>query len=293
MDERLIALKDPTLLVVRIEEIWQGIQTPDGPIAGAILVHPSCPPVLFWHLFLHHPTLAASNPSFPLLLLESESLTHQNAWNLHHLLRRSDIPVSALELLTHVEARKVAQEARHHRGLAGDVAPGWETELLQVLASELHRDRRLVWLARVGALPETLNAALPYPIRPTPLPSRSSRDVPLYEDWEPRWQYNARLGQLVMEKGLALPERDQRHAVLTFFASSDGELAPLLALAQVPARRLLTNATVAPVWYKRLGAALNHHLPTSALPRLTDDGNRWVRAVAQKRLADPKWRLFS
>ncbi|MBB6049321.1 hypothetical protein [Armatimonas rosea] len=292
MDERLVALKDPTLPVVRIEEIWQGIRTLDGPIAGAILLHPNCSPTLFWELFLHHPALAASNPSFSLLLLESESLTHQSAWTLHHLLRRPDIPASVLELLTHAEARKVAQEARHHQAFAGEVVAGWEAELLQLLASELHRDRRLVWLARVGALPEALNAALPYPIRPTPLPPRSPRGIPPYEDWEPRWQYNARLGQLVLEDGLALPERDQRHAILTFFACSDGELAPFLALAQVAARRLLTNATVAPVWYKRLGAALNHHLPTSALPRLTDDGNRWVRAVAQKRLADPKWRLF-
>lgn len=242
----------------------------------ALARHPNCPPEVFAELLLCVPQAAVENPAWELLLLagvlaDEKSLLHQ--------LQSDNLPRAYVALLSQHPSPQVRLLTQEHVALAGEVEGELRVALFQRLAT-LHRDGRLVWLARFGAFPERLNDYLPYPVVASP----ARRPHPLVKRWRPEEEILDLLND-------ADGGYEPREAFLESCAQSKGELAPLLAMAQVESTDLLYHlASRSFDWRRRLGVVLNPR--ATLLSRFAKEGNRWVRAVARQRLADPSWRLF-
>jgi hypothetical protein len=86
-------------------------------------------------------------------------------------------------------------------------------------------------------------------------------------------------------------ERVRREAMLYCFSETKEELSSCLALMQVESPTILKRKATAAHWHLRLSVALNPLTLHKTLKRYSTDGNRYIRAVAQKRLASPYWRF--
>jgi hypothetical protein len=288
-------------------------------LLAGILAHPNCPPDIFAAHVWTHPEAVCANPAWDLLRIENPRLLHlDNNMEVLFVLRNAALPRKFVEALSYTSHKKVKQATSQHVAVAGEVTKNtengadWEAELAQYLVTNLHRDARLKWLKRAGYLPSWIENHLPYPIKATgEMPTEATfsaaeiesmearmKDLESEDPW--RWWKNfphTTLPPSVLRLFLRGADREacrtlsdkDTSTILAHFAASKGELVPLIALSQVTARALLFEASAHCDWHRRLGAALNPQIPRKPLFRLTTDGNRWVRVVAQKRWADPKW----
>ncbi|MBB6049322.1 hypothetical protein [Armatimonas rosea] len=263
----------------------------------ALARHPNCPPKIIRQLLLSVPQAVTENPAWCLLMLEGGILGAQEP--VLEQLCVGSLPYSYLELLCQHPNAQVRAQVAEHVSYAGSVSGDLDEALLQKLGT-LRRDGRLVWLAREGFFPARLQDYLPHPVVVSPAHCQSFRATRLDPWVEVMDLLSAKSGQ-----------KASSEEMLIHYARTHGELVPLLALTVTPSKSVLRELYRSVLPWKRLGIALNPQAryvenwyytspldsdtedsARSILGYLANDGNRWVRAVARQRLADPSWRLF-
>jgi hypothetical protein len=291
-----VRASDMGISAAELEGIWHamgagtlGVPPQAHRVLDAVARNPNLPIHLAPACLGKQAAALAANPALPLLLQRNpEFVLESSVSRLLRTVRRLDTPVEILQLLSQHFRPLVADAARLHVRLAGEVPEGaWEVLLHEELAAlpvggrdwlqELHAWGLVPeWLAERHHLKATVRPALPR----LPAPDTEIAQMPL-ETLALRY----RSGALEPSEFLSrpdLPDDLVRALVAEELAASCTTrwLVLVLAVAGVWTEALLHECALSTNWLRRLGAAMNEKTPEKDLRRLRNDANRLVRAVA-------------
>ncbi|MGB3652203.1 MAG: HEAT repeat domain-containing protein [Rivularia sp. (in: cyanobacteria)] len=166
----------------------------DNIVRKNVAGNPNTPTAVLWELGTEFPQQLLKNPVFSLLLLENPNFvadiplvtlqgllkldevspqflelatSHDDVEVLLTILMNPKTPKTALQKLTQLENIEVAEAARLHVSLAGEMQQGWdEAALLAMQTTNLPRDRQSeIFLWAIGAIPEYLLKTLDAEVR--------------------------------------------------------------------------------------------------------------------------------
>ncbi len=170
------------------------ISSPDNIVRKNVAGNPNTPTVTLWELGTEFPQQLLKNPVFSLLLLENPNFvadiplitlqgllkldevspqflelatSHDDVEVLLTILMNPKTPKTALQKLTQLQNIEVAEAARLHISLAGEMQQGWdEAALLAMQTTNLPRDRQSeIFLWAIGAIPKYLLKTLDAEVR--------------------------------------------------------------------------------------------------------------------------------
>ncbi|MGD1912520.1 MAG: hypothetical protein ACFB2X_17225 [Rivularia sp. (in: cyanobacteria)] len=168
--------------------------SPDNIIRKNVAANPNTPTEMLWELGAEFPQMLLENPVFSLLLLENPNFvtdiplitllallkfdevspeflelatSHDDVEVLLTIAMNPKTPKTALQRLTQVQNIEVAQAAREHISLAGEMHRGWdEAAMVAMQTTNLPRDRESeIYLWAIGAIPEYLLKMLDAEVR--------------------------------------------------------------------------------------------------------------------------------
>jgi hypothetical protein len=217
-----------------------------------------------------YPEEALANPALPLIVLEDAGFMRDIPRDgMRVLLIHPDLPTYLLSVLATHPDKKIVDEVMMHASWR-EAVTGWEREAasriaqLPTLTSEKQR------FSDKGLFPSWLYNALPAKKRPTPTKIE---------------------GEAESTQGYKLPlSQFLERQIGNSFTRNAAQITFLCVLHFDDGARIQKAAQYA-TWYSRFAVSLNIHATRDTLEKLAGDGNRYVRAAARARLADPNWRF--
>ncbi|MGC4046480.1 MAG: hypothetical protein QM758_22030 [Armatimonas sp.] len=299
----LTLASDPTTPANTLERLWMSMGAGTGQVSqegnrvmDAIARNPNLPAKLAPACLGFQAKALSENPALPLLMLECPDIAQQSpVERLLRTLRRSDTPTEVVRLLAQHQRPIIAEAARLHVSLAGELA---ENEVEAELRKELEAvpaggKEKLQQLHDWGLVPEW--AVKKHKLKPASEPQLPAKGWNYYN--HRRVPETLPITELIASYRRGeyrpidflhredLPEELKRASVAENLgdATSARGLVMVCGIAEMWSAKRLHEHALSRNWLNRLGVALNKQTPEKDLQRLQKDANRVVRGAATYR----------